>query len=170
MLAAAIRGGQVAQDRKVGRIQIQSRQLLGEPVRHVMTDLRQQEYPTRVQRPVRHDLTPATSAPGFGLPSWPAGDGGGFLIVKGCRELAMGLSTGILLVTGQRRALGWVLLMTAAAPLGDMVNVLSHHGSTATAFGVHGLTSALIAITGLLILGETSKAPKAAPALAAQAV
>ncbi|MFI6048122.1 DUF4267 domain-containing protein [Nocardia sp. NPDC051321] len=114
-------------------------------------------------------LTPETAAQGFGLPDWPGGDGGGFLIVKGCRELAMGLGTGILLVTGQRRALGWVLLMTAAAPLGDMVNVLGHHGSTATSFGVHGLTSALIAVTGLLLLRETSKARKAAaPALAAQ--
>ncbi|NKY86847.1 DUF4267 domain-containing protein [Nocardia veterana] len=106
-------------------------------------------------------LAPATSAPGFGLPTWPAGDGGGFLIVKGCRELAMGLGSGILLITGRRRALGWVLLMTAVAPLGDMVNVLAHHGSTATAFGVHGLTSALIAVTGLLILRETSKEPTA---------
>ncbi|WP_433597500.1 DUF4267 domain-containing protein [Nocardia sp. CA-135953] len=117
-------------------------------------------------------LTPATSAPGFGLPTWPAGDGGGFLIVKGCRELAMGLGSGILLMTGQRRALGWVLLTTAVAPFGDMVNVLVHHGSAATAFGVHGLTSALIAATGLLILRETSKAPTsqkdAAPALTAQ--
>ncbi|MBU3067662.1 DUF4267 domain-containing protein [Nocardia sp. NEAU-G5] len=117
-------------------------------------------------------LAPATAAPGFGLPSWPSGDGSGFLIVKGCRELAMGLGTGILLVTGQRRALGWILLMTAVAPLGDMINVLAHHGSTATAFGVHGLTSALIAATGLLILRETSKAHKAqqtaAPAHAAQ--
>ncbi len=106
-------------------------------------------------------LTPETVAPGFGLPNWPAGDGGGFLIVKGCRELAMGLGMGILLVTGHRRALGWVLLMTAVAPFGDMVNVLSHHGSTATAFGVHGLTCALIAVTGLLILRETGKAPNA---------
>ncbi|WP_406237432.1 DUF4267 domain-containing protein [Nocardia sp. NBC_01009] len=117
-------------------------------------------------------LTPETVAQGFGLPNWPAGDGDGFLIVKGCRELAMGLGTGILLVTGQRRALGWVLLMTAVAPFGDMVTVLAHHGSMATAFGVHGLTSALIAVTGLLILRETSKAPKAqqaaAPAPAAQ--
>ena len=115
---------------------------------------------------------PATSAPGFGLPHWPAGDGGGFLIVKGSRELAMGLGMGILLVTGQRHALGWVVLMTAVAPFGDMINVLAHHGSTATAFGVHGLTSALIAVTGLLIVRETSKAPKAqkaaAPAPAAQ--
>ncbi|GAA4602388.1 DUF4267 domain-containing protein [Actinoallomurus liliacearum] len=117
-------------------------------------------------------LTPETSAPGFGLPNWPSGDGGGFLIVKGSRELAMGLAMGILLVKGHRRALGWVLLMVAVAPFGDMVNVLAHHGSMAAAFGIHGLTSALIAVTGLLILRETGKARKAqeaaAPAPAAQ--
>ncbi|MEV5650914.1 DUF4267 domain-containing protein [Nocardia sp. NPDC052254] len=116
-------------------------------------------------------LTPGSAAKGFGLPNIPAGDGSGFLIVKGCRELAMGLGTGVLLVTGQRRALGWVVLMTAAAPVGDMINVLAHHGSTATALCVHGLTAALIAVTGLLLLRETT-APEtqqlAVPASAAQ--
>ncbi|MCA2229359.1 DUF4267 domain-containing protein [Nonomuraea aurantiaca] len=110
-----------------------------------------------------------TSFPG--LPNWPSGDSG-FPIVKGSREIAMGLAMGILLVTDHRRALGWVLLMVAVAPFGDMVNVLAHHGSTAAAFGIHGLTSALIAVTGLLILRETSKARKAqetaTPAPAAQ--
>ncbi|XVQ07117.1 DUF4267 domain-containing protein [Spirillospora sp. CA-255316] len=106
-----------------------------------------------------------------GLPNWPSGDGG-FLIVKGSREIAIGLAMGVLLVTGHRRALGWVLLMVAVAPFGDMVNVLAHHGSMAAAFGIHGLTSALIAVTGLLLLRETSKARKAreaaVPAPAAQ--
>lgn len=110
-----------------------------------------------------------TSFPG--LPNWPSGDSG-FPIVKGSREIAMGLAMGVLLVTGHRRALGWVLLMVAVAPFGDMVNVLAHHGSMAAAFAVHGLTSALIAVTGLLILRETGKARKtqeaAAPAPAAQ--
>jgi Domain of unknown function (DUF4267) len=110
-----------------------------------------------------------TSFPG--LPNWPSDDSG-FPIVKGSREIAMGLAMGALLVTGHRRALGWVLLMMAVAPFGDMINVLAHHGSMAAAFGIHGLTSALIAATGLLILRETSKARKAleaaAPAPAAQ--
>ncbi|GAB3974925.1 DUF4267 domain-containing protein [Actinoallomurus acanthiterrae] len=110
-----------------------------------------------------------TSFPG--LPNWPSGDSG-FPVVKGSREIAMGLAMGVLLVTGHRRALGWVLLMVAVAPFGDMVNVLAHHGSMAAAFGIHGLTAALIAATGLLILRETGKARKAqeaaAPAPAAQ--
>ncbi|MEV4016082.1 DUF4267 domain-containing protein [Streptosporangium sp. G11] len=110
-----------------------------------------------------------TSFPG--LPNWPSGDSG-FSFVKGSREIAMGLAMGILLVTGHRRALGWVLLMVAVAPFGDMVNVLAHDGGVAAAFGIHGLTSALIAVTGLLILRETSKARKAqetaTPAPAAQ--
>ncbi|WP_329240515.1 DUF4267 domain-containing protein [Actinoallomurus sp. NBC_01490] len=116
-------------------------------------------------------LTPETSASGFGLPSRPSGDGGGFLIVKGTREISMGLGMGILLVTGHRRSLGWVVLMVAVAPFGDMVTVLAHHGSMAAAFGIHGLTSALIAVTGLLILRETGTAQEAvAPAPAAQPV
>jgi hypothetical protein len=117
-------------------------------------------------------LTPETAVHGFGLPNLPSGDGGGFLVVKGSREIAMGLAMGVLLVADHRRALGWVVLMVAVAPFGDMVNVLAHRGSTAAAFGIHGLTSALIAVTGLLILRETRKARKAreaaAPAPAAQ--
>ncbi|MFG3524787.1 DUF4267 domain-containing protein [Nocardia nova] len=115
-------------------------------------------------------LTPETAAQGFGLPNVPVG--GGFLIVKGCRELAMGLGTGILLATGRRRAPGWVLLTTAVAPFGDMINVPAHHGSAATAFGVHGSACALIAVTGLLILRETGTASEtrqaATPAPTAQ--
>ncbi|MFC7219231.1 DUF4267 domain-containing protein [Streptomyces polyrhachis] len=112
-------------------------------------------------------LIPEASTPGVGLPTWPTGDGGGFLVMKGIREFAMGLVIAVLLVTGHRRALGWVLLMEAVAPLGDMINVLAHHGSTAAALAIHGLTAALIAATGLLILRETGsahQAPAAEPA------
>ncbi|MFI6894792.1 DUF4267 domain-containing protein [Streptomyces sp. NPDC050256] len=116
-------------------------------------------------------LAPETSTQGVGLPTWPAGNGDGFLIMKGTRELSMGLVIGILLLTGHRRALGWVLLMEAVAPFGDMINVLAHHGSMAAAFGIHGLTSSVIVITGLLILRETGKAHEApAPTPAAQHV
>ncbi|MFF4379795.1 DUF4267 domain-containing protein [Kitasatospora sp. NPDC001547] len=116
-------------------------------------------------------LAPGASTPGVGLPTWPTGDGGGFLTMKGIREFSMGLVVGILLLTGHRRALGWVLLMEAVAPFGDMINVFAHHGSVAAALGIHGLTSALIAVTGLLMLRETGRAheaPDSTPAPAAQ--
>ncbi|MFF9002875.1 DUF4267 domain-containing protein [Streptomyces achromogenes] len=112
-------------------------------------------------------LAPGAVTPGVGLPTWPAGDGGGFLTMKGIREFSMGLVLGILLITRHRRALGWVLLMEAVAPFADMINVFAHHGSTAAALGIHGLTAALIAVTGLLVLRETSVArrlPAAVPA------
>ncbi|MBW8802120.1 MAG: DUF4267 domain-containing protein [Streptomyces sp.] len=108
-------------------------------------------------------LRPETTAPTFGLPSWPSGDGGGFLIIKGIRDVVLALVLAILLVTGHRRALGWVLVVEAFAAYGDMTTVLAHHGSVATALGVHGLTATLMVVGGLLILRETREVA-AAPA------
>lgn len=108
-------------------------------------------------------LSPETTAPGFGLPTWPSGDGGGFLIVKGVRDVVLALVLGVLLVTGHRRALGWALLVEALAAYGDMANVLAHHGSVATALGVHGLTATLMVVNGLLMMRETRRLA-AAPA------
>ncbi|MEV6260247.1 DUF4267 domain-containing protein [Streptomyces sp. NPDC051784] len=107
-------------------------------------------------------LRPETVAPGFGLPHWPSGDGGGFLIVKGTRDVVMALVLAFLLVAGHRRALGGAMLVEALAAYGDMANVLAHHGSVATALGVHGLTGTLMAVNGLLILRETRKVAAAA--------
>ncbi|WCD90132.1 hypothetical protein KPP03845_106557 [Streptomyces xanthophaeus] len=90
-------------------------------------------------------LSPETTAPGYGLPSWPSGDGDGFLVIKGIRDVVLALVLGILLATGHRRALGWVLLVEALAAYGDM----------ATALGVHGLTATLMVVNGLLIMRET---------------
>lgn len=108
-------------------------------------------------------VSPETTAPTFGLPSWPSGDGGGFLIIKGIRDVVLALVLGILLVTGHRRALGWALLVEALAAYGDMTNVLAHHGSVATALGIHCLTATLMVVNGLLILRET-RTVAAAPA------
>ena len=114
-------------------------------------------------------LSPETTASGFGLPSWPSGDGdgAGFLIIKGIRDVVLALVLGILLVAGHRRALGWVLLVEAIAAYGDMTNVLAHHGSMATALGIHCLTATLMVVNGLLIMHETRKvaAAPATPAL-----
>ncbi|MEV0318466.1 DUF4267 domain-containing protein [Streptomyces sp. NPDC050658] len=112
-------------------------------------------------------LRPETVAPTFGLPSWPSGDGDGFLVLKGIRDVAGGLVLAVLLLTGQRRALGWVMLAESVIPFGDMANVLAHGGSAAAAFGVHGLTAVAMVVIGLLTLHETREvtaAPASAPA------
>ncbi|MFJ8825408.1 DUF4267 domain-containing protein [Streptomyces sp. NPDC102467] len=112
-------------------------------------------------------LSPETTAQGFGLRSRPSGDGGGFLIIKGIRDVVLALVLVILLVTGHRRALGWVLLVEALAAYGDMTTVLAHHGSVATALGVHCLTATLMVVNGLLILRETRETREATAAPAA---
>ncbi|GGV31504.1 hypothetical protein GCM10010495_55170 [Kitasatospora herbaricolor] len=110
-------------------------------------------------------LDPAATAPSFGLPDWPrGGDATGFLNVKGVRDLVSGLAVLTLLATRQRRALGWLMLVESLTPLGDMLVVLSHHGSAATAFGVHGLTAAAVATAGVLLLGEQHRRPEPAGA------
>ncbi|PWI16236.1 small membrane hydrophobic protein [Streptomyces sp. Act143] len=112
-------------------------------------------------------LTPEAVAPTFGLPAWPSGDGGGFLVIKGIRDVVLALVLAVLLLTGHRRALGWALLVEAFAAYGDMATVLAHHGSVATALSVHALTATVMAGTGLLFLRETRKAvaaPAATPA------
>ncbi|TXS08259.1 DUF4267 domain-containing protein [Streptomyces sp. adm13(2018)] len=99
-------------------------------------------------------LCPELTAPGFGLPGWPPGDGGGFLIIKGIRGVVMALVLGVLLITGHRRALGWAMLVESLGAYGDMTTVLAHHGSTAPAIGIHGLTATLMVVNGLLLLRE----------------
>ncbi|WP_433253856.1 DUF4267 domain-containing protein [Streptosporangium sp. CA-135522] len=104
---------------------------------------------------VSYTLIPESMAPNFGLSSWPQGDGDGFLVLKGVRDIVSGLILLVLLVTRHRRALGWVLLVEACTPIGDMMTILAHSGSTSAAVGIHGATAAVMLATGLLILRET---------------
>jgi hypothetical protein len=103
-------------------------------------------------------LTPQSTASGFGLPTWPTDEGTGFLAVKGVRDIGSGLVIFTLLLTGHRRALAWVMLATAFVPLGDMTVVLTHHGSTAAALGIHGATAAAVLLTAALLLREPTTA------------
>jgi hypothetical protein len=108
-------------------------------------------------------VTPDTIAAGFGLPEWPTGDAVAFMNLKGVRDTVSGVLILALLATRQRFALGIVMLVLALVPVGDMLTVLSWNGSTATAFGVHGLTAALVALTGVLLIRERSMASKTVP-------
>ncbi|WP_433683076.1 DUF4267 domain-containing protein [Nocardia sp. CA-119907] len=114
-------------------------------------------------------VTPETTATGFGLPEWPSGDAVAFMNLKGVRDTVSGLIILVLLATRQRYALGIVTLVIALVPIGDMVTVLSWHGSTATALLVHGLTAVFVIATGILLLRERSVATRSTTAVAVNA-
>jgi hypothetical protein len=112
-------------------------------------------------------LTPNSMAPGFGLPAWPQGESSAFMTLKGVRDITSGVVLLALMLTRQRFALGVAMLATAVTPIGDMLTVLNNHGSVTTALSVHGLTAALVAATGVLLIRERSAATASRTAVAA---
>ncbi|GGK56924.1 membrane protein [Planomonospora parontospora subsp. parontospora] len=97
---------------------------------------------------VRFLLQPVASAEGFGVPV-PMN---AYLTVKGVRDITAGLVVLPALVTGDRHMLGWLILASVFAPLGDMVVVLRNGGPRAVAFGVHGLTAAVMAAAAAVLI------------------
>lgn len=112
-------------------------------------------------------ITPEAAAPTFGLPAWPEGEAVAFLNLKGVRDTASGILILALLATRQRFALGITLLVVALIPLGDMLTVLSWHGSAGAAFGIHGFTAVLVALTGVLLIRERRVTATERPLVAA---
>ncbi|MET8340968.1 DUF4267 domain-containing protein [Streptosporangium canum] len=96
---------------------------------------------------VSYLLAPQFLAPNFGLPTWPHGEGAGFLAVKGVRDAASGLVIVSVVLAGNRHVLGWVMLAMALIPIGDMFIVLFSGGAPATALAV-------TAAGGLLLSGS----------------
>ncbi|GLZ78545.1 hypothetical protein Afil01_33520 [Actinorhabdospora filicis] len=97
-------------------------------------------------------LDPVGSAAGFGFTSWPTGDDVGMLVIKGGRDLGLGLILVVLLVTRQTRAAGWVLVAMSFMPFFDATTVIVRDGSVATALWVHALTAVTVLVSGLLIV------------------
>ncbi|MDT8915339.1 DUF4267 domain-containing protein [Amycolatopsis sp. PS_44_ISF1] len=98
-------------------------------------------------------FAPEKSAKTFGLPAIPTGTPA-FFQLKGVRDIGSGLVVGAAVLSGGPSVVGWVLLAEAFIPFGDLLVVLRHRGSRAMAFGVHGLTGAVLVVaTLLLVLG-----------------
>ncbi|MEU4289640.1 DUF4267 domain-containing protein [Kribbella sp. NPDC026596] len=94
------------------------------------------------------------AAAGFGIDPWPTGTAAGYFAVKGIRDIAIGLNLLALFALGQRRATGVLLAITAMIPIADMIIVLTHGGTVATALGVHGLTAVIVLFDACLLLRE----------------
>lgn len=101
----------------------------------------------------RFIVAPRVGAAGYGVqPDLGQRSAGAYLRVKGVRDIGSGLFVIILLAAGATHLLGWVILAATIIPLADAAIVLSYDGPKSVAWGVHGLTAAVMLVTCALLL------------------
>jgi len=89
----------------------------------------------------------------FGLkPPASDADTRAWLRLKGIRDVASGLLVLAMMLTGDWRLVGIVVLVEAIIPLGDVSIILGSGGSKSTAFSVHGVTCAVMIVVGLFLI------------------
>ena len=106
---------------------------------------------------IRFLLTPCIAAAGYGVPvEQETARAGAYLAAKGVRDIASGFFVFILIAFQAPHILGWIIVAATIIPIVDAVIVLTHNGSKATAYGVHGATAAVMLVTaGLLLTSPT---------------
>ena len=94
------------------------------------------------------------AAAGFGIPDTRTEDPTfrAWLTVKAVRDIASGVFVFVLMVVATPQVLGWLLLAATFIPVGDALIVLRSNGPKATAYGVHGVTAAVMLVTSVLLL------------------
>ena len=98
-------------------------------------------------------VNPRAATRSFGLPLPEDGPNiAWWLRLKGVRDIASGLSALAFMVWDAPRGLGILLLVLASIPVGDMLSILAAKGSTKAAFGMHGLTAALMVLAAMQML------------------
>ncbi|OBH88707.1 DUF4267 domain-containing protein [Mycobacterium sp. E2733] len=101
----------------------------------------------------RFIVAPRVAAAGYGvLPDLDQPGAGAYLSVKGVRDIATGLFVIILMIASTTHLVGWVMLAATVIPLADAAIVLRQGGSKAIAWGVHGVTAAVMFVTSALLL------------------
>jgi hypothetical protein len=101
----------------------------------------------------RFIVTPRAAVAGYGVqPDLEQRSARAYLSVKGVRDIASGLFVVILMVAGATHLLGWVLLAATIIPIADAAIVLAAGGPRSIAWGVHGLTAAVMLTTSALLL------------------
>ncbi|MFG1928638.1 DUF4267 domain-containing protein [Cryptosporangium sp. NPDC048952] len=93
-------------------------------------------------------LTPQRATHDFGV---AADDVRALTAIKGVRDITSGAVPLVVWAATGPAALGWALIAAALTPTADAVIVLTRGGKPSTAFGIHGLTAAVLIATGLVL-------------------
>ncbi|TDC82401.1 DUF4267 domain-containing protein [Actinomadura sp. 7K507] len=93
---------------------------------------------------------PSAAAAGYGVPAKEDGDRA-YLEIKGVRDLTFGVLGLALIAFADAHAVGWFMLATTLAPLGDTLIVLRHGGTKAVAFGIHFATAVTMLVNAALL-------------------
>jgi hypothetical protein len=100
-------------------------------------------------------VSPTTATRSFGLPLPEFGANTvWWLRLKGIRDIASGLTVLAFMAWGVPRGVGIILLVEASIPVGDMLVVLAAKGSPRSAFGIHGLTAAIMVLAAIPMMME----------------
>lgn len=101
---------------------------------------------------LRFLIAPPAGAAGYGLPVDP-GQGDGFLLAKGLRDIASGLFVFTLVATASRRVVGLFMMVATVIPIGDAVIVATHAGlQQPLPLSIHGATAAFMAVLATLLI------------------
>lgn len=102
-------------------------------------------------------LNPEGAMTGFGLPL-PQRDEhlAPWLRLKGVRDIVSGIVVLANMVWLGHWGTGLMMLVLAIIPVGDMLTILAAKGSVVRAFGVHGLTAAVMILAALALLSGWS--------------
>jgi Domain of unknown function (DUF4267) len=91
-----------------------------------------------------------TATRSFGLPlPEDSANIASWLRLKGVRDIVSGLAVLAFMAWGSPRGVGIILLVEAIIPVGDPLLILAANGSTRSAFGIHGLTAALMTLAAI---------------------
>lgn len=95
-------------------------------------------------------VSPMTATRSFGLPLPEYGTNTlWWLRLKGVRDIASGLTVLAFMAWGVPRGVGIILFVEAIIPVGDMLVILAAKGSAKSAFGIHGLTAAVMVLAAI---------------------
>src|SRR3954453_14757281 len=72
--------------------------------------------------------------------------------IKGVRDITSGVVPMVVWAVAGVPALGWALIAASLTPWADMGIVLARDGRRTAAFGIHGLTAALLVVAGAVLV------------------